>query len=101
MKSDELLHTIDIIGKVYEQPKKVLEGTPSINLVEMEGTKEYMKCCGHYPVDSQTTSFDGMDRLKDAEAIGATTIVTAGKLFALLFRNARGGGEYVRINENV
>jgi heterodisulfide reductase subunit D len=65
------------IGKVCDQPRKVIESIPGIRLVEMEGNKEYTVCCGHYPVElPQTTLQSGTNRVKDAQAAGATTMVT-------------------------
>ncbi len=66
------------IGKVTEPPRKVIEGIPGIKLVEMEGNREYTVCCGRYPVELPEQSLaTGIDRIKDAQATGATTMVTA------------------------
>lgn len=76
-------------AKVYEEPRKVIESIPGINLVEMEGNKEYTVCCGHYPVElPRTTLQAGTDRVKDAQAAGATTMVTSCSFCKWSFNNS-------------
>jgi heterodisulfide reductase subunit D len=66
------------VAKIFNEPRKVIESIPGINFVEMEGNKEYTKCCGHYPVElPEQTLLAGTDRIKDAEKTGATTLVTS------------------------
>jgi heterodisulfide reductase subunit D len=66
------------VGKVTAPPRQVMEGIPGLKLVEMEGNREYTVCCGHYPVELPEQSMTtGQDRIKDAQATGATTLVTA------------------------
>lgn len=77
------------IGKVYDQPRKVIESIPGIKFVEMEGNKEYTVCCGHYPVElPKTTLKAGTDRVKDARAVGATIMVTGCSFCKWSFDNA-------------
>jgi len=77
------------VGKIFEEPRKVIKSIPGINLVEMEGNKEYTVCCGHYPVElPQTTLQAGTDRIKDAKATGASTMVTACSFCKWSFNNA-------------
>ena len=66
------------IAKITEQPRTVIGSIPGINLVEMEGNKDYTVCCGHYPQElPETTILAGTERVKEAQATGATTLVTA------------------------
>jgi len=77
------------VGKVFDEPRKVIESIPGINFVEMEGNKEYTVCCGHYPVElPETTLKAGTDRIKDAQAVGATTMVTACSFCKWSFNNS-------------
>lgn len=77
------------IAKICDQPRKVLESIPGIKLVEMEGNKEYTVCCGHYPVElPETTLLAGTDRVKEAQATGAETLVTSCSFCKWSFNNA-------------
>jgi Fe-S oxidoreductase len=66
---------------VYEAPRNILKAIPGISLVEMERIKEYSWCCGSgggaksaYPDFAIATA---KERIEEAEATGADTIVTA------------------------
>lgn len=67
------------VGKVCEQPRKIIKGIPGIELVEMyQGSRQYTMCCGHYPVELPELSMaTALDRMRDAEAVEAKTIITA------------------------
>jgi Fe-S oxidoreductase len=64
---------------IYEAPREIISSIPGINLVEMERNRENAVCCGvscwancsSYSKQIQT------DRLKEAEATGAGTLITA------------------------
>ena len=44
----------------------------------MEGNREFTACCGRYPVELPELSMEtGINRVGDAQAVGATTIVTS------------------------
>jgi Fe-S oxidoreductase len=69
------------IRGVYQEPRRVLDSIPGLNLVEMERTKEYAWCCGAgggvidaYPDLARWTA---LKRIEEAKATGAEAIVTA------------------------
>ncbi len=63
---------------VFEEPRKIINSIPGIEFVEMEGNGEYTQCCGRNPVELPELSLHtGINRIKDAQAVGADTIVTA------------------------
>ena len=66
---------------VYEPPRDVLKSIPGINLVEMERHRENAWCCGAGAGVSQANTelslWTANERLKEARATGATTLVTA------------------------
>jgi Fe-S oxidoreductase len=66
---------------IYDPPREVLKSIPGIKLVEMERIREYSWCCGAgggvreaYPDFSNWTA---TERIEEAKATGAETIVTA------------------------
>jgi heterodisulfide reductase subunit D len=66
---------------VYEEPRKVMELIPGLELIEMERHHEYSRCCGAggglragFP-EVQAKVADA--RVRDAEATGAADFVTA------------------------
>jgi len=67
------------VGKVCDQPREIIESIPGIEFVEMyQGNREYTMCCGHYPVELPELSLKtAIDRVQDAQAVGAKTIITA------------------------
>ena len=66
------------VGKIYEEPRKVIESIPGIKLVEMEGNRQHTVCCGRYPVELPEQSLKtGENRVKDAQNTGAATLVTS------------------------
>jgi Fe-S oxidoreductase len=65
----------------YEPPRNILKALPGVKFVEMERIKEYSWCCGSgggaksaYPDFALATA---KERIEEAEATGAGTIVTA------------------------
>lgn len=66
-------------ANVIDQPRLVLKAIPGIELVEMEGYGKYTYCCGRPIVASgshDTYIHAGEDRVKDALAVDAKTIIT-------------------------
>ena len=66
---------------IYEPPRDIIKAIPGIEFVEMFRIKEYAWCCGAgggvreaYPDFSMWTA---IERIKEAEAVGAETIATA------------------------
>ncbi|MHA2199507.1 MAG: (Fe-S)-binding protein [Candidatus Thorarchaeota archaeon] len=66
---------------VYDAPRNVLNQIPGVELVEMERIREYSYCCGAgagcksaYP---DFALFASNERVEEAEATGADTIVSA------------------------
>jgi len=65
----------------YEPPRNIIKAIPGVNLVEMERIKEYAWCCGSgagsksaYPDFALAVA---KERVEEAEATGAGTIVSA------------------------
>lgn len=69
------------IAGLYEEPRNIIRAVPGIDFVEMFRIKEYAWCCGTgggvkeaYPEFSMWTA---VERIKEAQAVGAEAIVTA------------------------
>jgi len=69
------------VNGVYEPPRNILKAIPGVKLTEMERIKDYSWCCGSgggaksaYPDFALSTS---KERIEEAEATGAGTIVTS------------------------
>lgn len=67
--------------KMYEWPREILRNLPGISLVEMERTREKSRCCGAggglKTLDQNLTQKIAEKRIEDAEATGATVLVTS------------------------
>jgi heterodisulfide reductase subunit D len=67
--------------KMYEWPRRVLMKLPGIELVEMERTKEKSRCCGAggglKTLDQALALKVAERRIEDAEATGASILVTS------------------------
>ncbi len=64
---------------VVEQPRSVINSIPGIELVEMEGFGKYTFCCGRpitASVSGETYFHSGQERVKDAQAVDARTVIT-------------------------
>ncbi|NQT74864.1 MAG: (Fe-S)-binding protein [Chloroflexi bacterium] len=71
-------HLARLGSRVIKEPRQVIASIPGIDLVEMEGNGKDTQCCGRYPVElPELSMLTGTNRIKDAETIGADTIVTA------------------------
>jgi len=67
--------------KVYDQPRKILQNVPGVELVELERNRENSWCCGGGG-GVKGVNFDlsveiGKDKIEEALATGAKTIVSA------------------------
>jgi Fe-S oxidoreductase len=66
---------------VYETPRNILKSIPGLKLVEMYRIKEYSWCCGAgggvIDSDPDFAIWTGMERLREAQAVGAEAIVSA------------------------
>lgn len=69
------------VNGVYDAPRNIIKAIPGVKLTEMERIKEYAWCCGSgggaksaYPDFALSTS---KERIEEAEATGAGTIVTS------------------------
>ncbi len=71
-------HLARLGGKVIKEPRAVIQSIPGVELVEMEGRKKDTQCCGRYPVElPELSMLTGTNRIRDAQAVGANTVVTA------------------------
>lgn len=67
-------------GGIYDEPRRIIESIPGIELVEMEGNKLATNCCGRPVVaeaSPEVSAQAGLDRIRDAQAVGAKIIVTS------------------------
>ncbi len=63
---------------LFEEPRKVIQSIPGISFSEMEGNGMFTQCCGRSPYELPELSLHtGMNRIRDAQAAGADTIVTS------------------------
>jgi Fe-S oxidoreductase len=63
---------------LLEEPRKAIQSIPGISFNEMEGTGMATQCCGRNPYELPELSLHtGANRIKDAKAAGANTIVTS------------------------
>lgn len=70
-------HLARLGAKIIKEPRQLLASLPGTELVEMEGNGKDTQCCGRFPVELPELSLlTGVNRVKDAQAAGATTIVT-------------------------
>lgn len=68
-------------SEVYDAPRRMLKSVPGLELIEMESSRELSRCCGGgagvktaYPEISHKAA---LARLRDAERMGASMLVTA------------------------
>ncbi len=71
-------HLSRLGGKIIREPRAVIGSIPGVELVEMEGSGKDTQCCGRYPVElPELSMLTGTNRIGDAQAVGADTVVTA------------------------
>ena len=71
-------HLARLGGKVIKEPRAVIKRIPGVELVEMEGNGKDTQCCGRYPVElPELSMLTGTNRIGDAQAVDADTVVTA------------------------
>jgi heterodisulfide reductase subunit D len=66
---------------VYEEPRRILSAIPGVEMVEMEWNRKFSKCCGAGGGFRSGRPEDAIAvaalRVKEAESIGASILVTA------------------------
>jgi Fe-S oxidoreductase len=66
---------------VYGPPRELLKSIPGLKLQEMERTREFAWCCGAgggvAEFNPQFAAWTARERIREAEATGAETLVTA------------------------
>ncbi len=71
-------HLARLGGRVIKEPRQVLKAIPGTEVAEMEGNRKDTQCCGRFPVElPELSMLTGVNRIKDAETVNASTIVTA------------------------
>jgi Fe-S oxidoreductase len=79
-------------GGVYEAPRRIISRIPGVQLVEMDRIREYSYCCGAGGgVKSAFPDFalyTGKTRVEEAEATGASCIVSACPFCAMNLQDA-------------
>lgn len=84
---------------LFEEPRKLIQSVPGASFVEMEGNGMFTQCCGRNPYELPELSLHtGMNRIRDAQAAGADTIVTSCAFCDWsLTRAAKGIGSDMRV----
>lgn len=81
---------------IYEEPRETLESIPGLDLVEMEWNRKFAKCCGAGGGFRAGLSEDAIaiaaSRVREAEATGATILVTS---CPFCIRNLRDGADSI------
>lgn len=71
-------HLARLGGRVVGEPRRILSAVPGAELVEMDGSGKDTQCCGRFPVELPELSLHAaVNRVEDARAVGASTLVTA------------------------
>jgi Fe-S oxidoreductase len=90
--NDRIYEPGKAIMGLYEEPRRIIQAVPGAEFTEMYRIKEYAWCCGTgggvreaYPDFSLWT---GIERIREAEAIGVEAIVTACPWCERAFRDA-------------
>lgn len=77
---------------VYEEPRKVLESIPGVELVEMERTRDFSLCCGggggRFWTETVAEERFSNLRVEDASDTGAKTLVTGCPFCILNFEDS-------------
>ena len=81
---------------VYEAPRQILSSIPDVQLVEMEWNRKFAKCCGAGGGFRAGRGVDAVavaaNRVREAEATGASILVTA---CPFCLRNLRDGANSI------
>jgi heterodisulfide reductase subunit D len=63
---------------LFDEPRKMIRSIPGVCFAEMEGNGMFTQCCGRNPYELPALSLHtGLNRIKDAQAAGADTLVTS------------------------
>ncbi|HUW43209.1 MAG TPA: (Fe-S)-binding protein [Thermoplasmata archaeon] len=90
--------------KMYDWPRRILAKLPGVTLVEMERTREKSRCCGAggglKTLDQELVLKVAEKRIEDAEATGASVLVTSCPFCEQTLREAarRRGGKIVVVD---
>ncbi len=65
---------------IYDQPRRIIQAIPGLELIEMERKRQYSRCCGvggglkmaNHPLQEEASAY----RIRDAEATGAEYLTT-------------------------
>lgn len=68
-------------GEHYDEPRRLIQSVPGVELVEMERIREYSWCCGAgggcYEAQEEFSIETAKERIEEAIATGAETLVTS------------------------
>ena len=77
---------------IYEEPRRVLQAIPGLELEEMERIREWSWCCGAgggvYEAYPDFCSWAALERIEEARSTGAEALVTACPWCMRAFRDA-------------
>lgn len=87
---------------IYDAPRKILKSIPGIKLLEMERNREYSWCCGAgsgvKAALSDFASWSARERIEEAKATGAKTIISCCPFCKLNFTDTiKSGGLKIRM----
>lgn len=81
---------------LFEEPRDVLKSIPGVELVEMEWSRKFAKCCGagggFRSGRSEAAISIAADRVREAEASGATILTTS---CPFCLRNLQDGANFI------
>ncbi len=87
---------------IFDEPRNVLKSIPGVELVEMEWSRKFAKCCGAGGGFRSGRSEDAIsiaaDRVREAEASGATILTTS---CPFCLRNLQDGANFIKSNIKV
>ena len=63
---------------LFDEPRRMIQSIPGVSFAEMEGNGMFTQCCGRNPYELPELSLHtGLNRIRDAQAAGADTLVTS------------------------
>jgi heterodisulfide reductase subunit D len=87
---------------IFEEPRSVLRSIPGVELVEMEWSRKFAKCCGAGGGFRSGKSEDAIsiaaERVREAEESGASSLVTS---CPFCLRNLQDGADLIKSNIKV